>query len=783
MIVLATGALPALGQAVITGEESRLDLSPAARLVSTGTENKSFATVRTWPDSLYRSLKNNRENMGFTRGHHWLKFRLQYQGDTRRTYFLRTARPITDSLVLYQMSGDGTLKRFYTGDQVRQPTRQNKLRSSVFKIELEPGKTYQYYLHLYSDGEMLALPLTLSSALAFAKSEAQTQLFHGVFYGMVLLAALVYLIFYRAMRDRSFLFYGFYVLSIGLLQLSLDGYMRSFWFFEGGWLASRVVLLTAYLSIVFLGLYSETFLRLREHLPRMKWAFRGIYGLATVLVLLMMSGPAGLATTYPLINVLGLILLGLIFASVVLLRRRNKEVDTFYTVGVSFLVFTLVVFILNNIGILPHNFLTVHSSKIGATLEVVFLSISMTNRIRRLKNEKEHSQQLALERSQQMNDVKSYFMSNMSHELRTPLNAILGLTNQMLEGEMSSKEFSQNLEVIKYSSKNLLSSVNDILDFSKMEKGEIQLVSREFDPQKTLAPIFANWETIACQKGLAFLVEGEEALPKTAIGDPDRLQQVLNNLLSNAVKFTSSGSVKTQLSCEASGESKVLLKLKVSDTGIGIKKEKQKQIFEHFWQNSLSHKRQFGGLGLGLSIVNELVNRQGGKVELDSEVDRGTSIRATVSLKAVAEAAPAQSIDLHHKTLDESKLLIVEDNALNQLVLKKMLDKWEGTSYAVAENGQVALEKLQAEPFDLILMDLQMPVMDGYEATERIKKGEAGKRQAQIPIVAVTADVTEETRQKVLKLGMADYLSKPVSNDDLYRAVALLLNENHRDVA
>jgi CheY-like chemotaxis protein/two-component sensor histidine kinase len=400
----------------------------------------------------------------------------------------------------------------------------------------------------------------------------------------------------------------------------------------------------------------------------------------------------------------------------------------------------------------------------------------MGNLIRALKNDKEEFNRLALIRLEEMNELKSYFLSNISHELRTPLNAILNLTDGILK-ESTDEKIKQNCQVIKYSSHSLLSSVNDILDFSKIEKGELKLERVLFEPVKVLEHLKNNAAIRAKDQGLEFeFVKGEQ-IPDHLLGDVTRLVQIVNNVLSNAIKFTSHGFVKFELDAELKSKNKASLIISISDSGVGISKEKLHSIFESFSQSSIDNKRKFGGLGLGLFIVKNLVDLKGGTIKIDSLENVGTHCKIVIDYDiAVVEKAEPKIQEDQVFDLGGKKILVVEDNAINQMVIKMIVKKWLNTEVKYANNGQEGLDALQQEAFDLILMDLQMPVMDGYEATMAIRAGQVGDQYKNIPIVAVTADVMETTKMRVKEIGMNQYLSKPLKNDVLYEVVSSLLS-------
>ncbi|MDP3471821.1 MAG: ATP-binding protein, partial [Algoriphagus sp.] len=372
--------------------------------------------------------------------------------------------------------------------------------------------------------------------------------------------------------------------------------------------------------------------------------------------------------------------------------------------------------------------------------------------------------------SEESNEIKSYFLSNMSHELRTPLNAILGLS-QSIMSEISDEKIKENLEVIKYSSVSLLTSIDDILDYSKIEKGELNLERKPFDLQKSLTEIKSLSYQQARDKGLTFIYEENVELPKRIVGDAVRFRQILNNVLHNAIKFTPSGKVKLQITQLEENEENQILTFNVSDTGIGIRPEKLDRIFESFIQEQIDDKRKFGGFGLGLCIVKALVNLYQGSVSIESNVGLGTTVEVKLTFQK-AQQEPLELIKKDSKALLKGKsILVVEDNPVNQLVIKSILRKWEGITFDFAGHGLEALEKLNSKSFDLILMDLQMPEMDGYEATVAIRGGKGGLRHTNIPIIAVTADTTEKSKIHANSVGMDDYMTKPVDSELLFEKV------------
>jgi signal transduction histidine kinase/ActR/RegA family two-component response regulator len=479
--------------------------------------------------------------------------------------------------------------------------------------------------------------------------------------------------------------------------------------------------------------------------------------------------------SYAVVNVFALSALLIAMVAIGVKMYRKEPVDGYFTVGIGFLALGITVFILNNFSLLPGSFITANGSKLGTGAEVIFLSLSMSNLIRKLRSDKEVAQSIALRKSEDMNELKSYFMKNMSHELRTPLNAIMGITDVMLCEDIPASVRS-NFEIIKYSSHSLLSSVNDILDFNQIEKGEITLDKHEFDPIALFKQLELNARKQATDKGLMFTFEVDE-IPPALLGDEARLSQIVNNVLSNAVKFTSAGYVSVRVMVSARFDEQIELKITISDSGVGIPKDKMESIYEAFTQESINNKRKFGGLGLGLSIVKKLVELYQGTIQMESKIGQGTTctlvlpfvvVAKTVSKEPELPVAPVETAQEENKGLH---ILLVEDNTMNQLLMKLIMQKWEGVTFAIANHGGECLTLLQQQRFDVVLMDLQMPVMDGYEAATAIRAGEAGVGNISIPIIALTADITEGTEQRVKQIGMDKYMSKPVNQDALLKVV------------
>jgi signal transduction histidine kinase/ActR/RegA family two-component response regulator len=375
--------------------------------------------------------------------------------------------------------------------------------------------------------------------------------------------------------------------------------------------------------------------------------------------------------------------------------------------------------------------------------------------------------QQALVVSEGATKAKSEFLANMSHEIRTPMNGVLGMVELLAATELNNTQ-RRYVDIIQNSGGSLLSVINEILDFSKIEAGKLTLEHVPFDLVSIVGEVIELFSEIAGAKSVSLSVESKEGRPHTFLGDPHRMRQVLNNLVSNAIKFTDAGgAVQIRIEAAPMADGRVPVTIQVEDTGIGIAPEKSSTVFEAFRQADGSTSRQYGGTGLGLAIVGELVRMMGGEITVDSEPGKGSNFTVTLPLETAPAILSAQDQPDRPATAggDDPKIgahvLLVEDNLVNQLVAREALSRL-GCSVVIANNGVEAVDKWKSEPFDLILMDCQMPQMDGFDATTNIRAAEQREGEGRhTPIVALTAHAMDEDRQRCITAGMDDYLSKP----------------------
>ena len=385
------------------------------------------------------------------------------------------------------------------------------------------------------------------------------------------------------------------------------------------------------------------------------------------------------------------------------------------------------------------------------------------------QNEAENALLEAKQQAEEAVLAKQQFLTNMSHEIRTPMNAVIGMTHLLMQEDPKPGQL-ENLNILKFSSESLLSLINDILDYSKIQLGKVTLEKIDFNLIELINSIKQAHHLHAEGKEIFFNINMDANLPEMLIGDPVRLTQILNNLISNALKFTNEGYVIVDLSLKKMVGDLVDISFTITDTGIGIESDLRDYIFESFTQASADISRRFGGTGLGLSITKRLIELKGGKISVDSTLGKGSSFFFDLQFRKSRKKGGYTMPALVFESLAGFKVLLVEDNEINTIVAGKFMKKW-GLDIDYAIHGVEALEKIKKNQYDVVLMDLQMPKMDGYEASTAIRNL-SGKRFKELPIIALTASVLAEINNQVMDAGMNDYISKPFNPMELYSKIA-----------
>ncbi len=407
-----------------------------------------------------------------------------------------------------------------------------------------------------------------------------------------------------------------------------------------------------------------------------------------------------------------------------------------------------------------------------AILSLLSLSLYKNNIIRsktnKLLKEKNNELIIAKEKAEKASKARSEFLSTVSHELRTPLNAINGITYLLLQSKPKKSQL-QYLQSLKFSGDYLADFINDILEINKIESNKVELESIPFDLKKLLKNIQNSLQELASKNNNQFQLEIDSEIPDTLLGDPTKLSQVFLNLINNALKFTRDGNVTVITKLLSLKNSTATLSFEISDTGIGIPKDKLKTVFESFSQGSIEINRKYGGTGLGLNIVKKLIELLGGEIKLESILGKGSKFSFTLDFKVSDQQLPSEDLPriLYDPSLfKDKKVLLVEDNKINQMVSKKML-KNKGISSEIIDNGEDAITAMKTNKYDLVLMDVHLPGINGTVATKKIREFDQ-----KTPIIALTAISLNENREMLLSFGMNDVITKPFVPDDFYAVIA-----------
>ncbi len=723
-------------------------------------------------------------NLGYSNDPIWIYIPLQEMSkehpDTlfKDPWLLQIPYPLLDLLEVYIRSPSGEVHSVSLGDNFPYDHRAYKDPAFYVPLPLQQEQLTELYIRAKSTSS-LQLSMNLISLPEATREMAAKNTAYGIYFGLMLVIVFYNLFIYWSVRDKSYIYYVLHVASFGLLQAAISGHTFAYlWPEATHWSQISLpilIFLAGGLSVQF----SRHFLAVNTFSPRLDRLLLSVMLLCFVAIPACFWLPVGIMTSFA-------IFLTLFSASVVLLTAKvsfdqGHRTAHYFILACSCLIIGAAIHGMAALSWIPANFFTLRAGIIGSSLEVVLISLALTGKINSLTRENQRisenarnqlqaaNQELneAIDKLEESSQIKDQFLATISHELRTPMNGVEGSLS-LIDSKRLSKKQQNYFESAKRSAKHMTGLIDSMLYFSEMQSSGLALNPHNFEIRCALNPLAINFRQLCHQKNLCFNWHIDKNIPMTVKCDSELLSQLLKQVIDNAIKFTQQGSITVNITYGWDEHSKQeMLSCSVIDSGYGIPEEELSNIFSPFRQLDANDNRQQGGLGIGLAISHKIAELMGGRLQVQSELGLGTEFTLILPLQPVDDAVIIQHDD-SAEFQQRKTVLVAEDNPVNQMVLTTMLQRL-GCIILTASNGDDVTGLLESHPVDLILMDCQMPVVDGFEATRRIRNSQTA--YSNVPIIAVTANAMTGDNLRCLNAGMNDYIKKPVSPEIVERKV------------
>ncbi len=741
---------------------------------------------------------------GYTSATYWFRFATFNPSDKPIRWYLEIAYSLLDHIEFYYpdptADPSAALQRVDVGDSKPFYSRPVEHSNFVFNLKERPGGPYFYYMRIQTSSSF-NVPLHGWSVDNFSVKNTREQAFLGSYFGALIGLFLYNLSLYLSIRDRTYLVYSAVIVAVTLGGASLGGFgFQYLWPYWPWWCDHGPPIFVAGTAVSLLA-FTYVLIDPPRRTPGFAKYYKYMIGICLADMLLAFVLPYRQAIR--LTSVVALSGIGYSIGNAVLAARRGYRPAALILWACGAFFAGALLYTLRSFGVVPGNFFTIWSMWIGAELMAILLSLALADRINhmrvtkdeeiaianrqlqdaieRLKSTNISLEERVMHRTEQLtlakdaaeaaNQIKSAFLANMSHEIRTPLNGIIGMLEVVLDSNLTDAQ-RDSFKAIKTSAQSLLMILNDILDLAKVEAGKLELSFADFDTASVLDDAMSVCALRAHEKHLELVCDIDHHVPRTLLGDANRLRQVLVNLVNNAVKFTDRGQIVVRTDVDTRDDREVLLHFCVEDTGIGIPPEKQQLIFQAFAQADGSTSRKYGGTGLGLAISTQLVHLMHGQIWVESELGKGSRFHFTSRFQIQPEICD-ETIARYEASLKGVPILVVDDNRSNLVAITKMLRGW-GMNPVTLDNLDVAWQLLQEElsdgsSFEIVLVDSTVGNQPGFELVERMQKKDFGHNCT--PIMMLTVDNWAADVATCRNQGIRAYIRKPVSRADLLDAV------------
>jgi hypothetical protein len=748
-------------------------LAPEISYVCDDIDGKALTEVK---ELAFTPLNNAEVSFGFRQSACWFRFQAQNITDHPLQLVLSSDFNIFDNIEFYEPQADKTIRKS-VGDAIPYNTRELKIRTLAIPF-IVPAKQKNYYYIYAETTDTFYLPLRLSQYNYFSSHNNSHDSLISLIYGVVIGLFLYHFLLFLLTREKVQLLYFYYVLSTLLFFASSQGSLFQFWP-NSPQLNNKMVDTFSFLTMGSACLFARSYLNTKANnsLHRFLKICAIVFSLFAIIHIII--------PTYiiaPLNTILSLITVFLLFFVGIKRWLEGLNESRLFIISWGLLIIVGAYFIL--LLIFGGNEISnaLFYTQIAFAGQQVLLSIGLAQRLKSLQKEKEAKEQEMLV-AQAESAAKTDFLARMSHEIRTPMNAVIGVT-QLLEATTLTESQHHYLSLLQNSGQLLLSIIDDILDYSKITSGNINLESTPFDIQKLIHNIYQILSANQEEKPVELLLNMADDFPQWVEGDPTRLRQILFNLLNNALKFTTEGHVSLHAQRVVQiDKNKVQIQLTITDTGIGLSQEQIAHLFTAFHQADASITRKYGGTGLGLAISKQLIELMGGSLHVSSKLGHGSSFVILLPLVLTDELITITNPKMHaipwaNGSLSTLRILLTEDNAVNQLIISSLIRQL-GIEVQLAKNGEEAFGIISKhhDDFDVILMDCEMPILDGLQATRKIRHWESEQQKSPITIIALTAHALPEYQIRCRDAGMNDYMTKPLLLNELAKKLQLLIQD------